>query len=466
MRQALAWANTLSGRLTIVLALGSTFACGLAWVGANTYRDISLHQFSRERIVLSVQDVSRRLDRDVKQAADDLAQRKILGVALAADSALAGASAYPALTGDLERVLPDQAKPVAFSAPAETCIGPYQKSLKNRVAGFLPIIPECQLVGFTDSTGRRWLLSLVSPPIEPGPSLTSRLPFLFLAALVCIVLSALVARATLQFMNRLSDATRQFAFDVYAEPIAEEGPSDVTATYRVFNAMQQRIRNMVAERTDMLAAISHDLQTPLARLRLRSETVEDAVVREKLLADIGAMERLVREGIALAQAHVATEEWADVDLASVLGALVEDAQDEGKDVTLGEIKHCTIRVRPDALLRCLQNLLDNAVQYGKSCHITCTVSTDTIDVNLADEGPGIADADIEQMFLPFVRGEKSRSRRKGGTGIGLTIARAQASTFGACVELANRNPVGLIASLRISRVQLRGRPLLAPAHAA
>ena len=451
LRKFLYGTNTLAGRLTLVLSIGSIAGCMLAWTGAEYYRDRSLSSYNIDRIVMSVEDIMRRFGRYYVATDADLVQRKILGAILVADGSLTGAVSDADLSSALRSRLPAYSQPAAFKAPAEDCIGHYMVVLQNRAAGFVPIIPDCYLVAVTDIAGKRRVLGLPTPPVASKMPWMARLPFLLLAIAACVACSAIVAQLTLRFMKKLRDATRTFAMDMNADALPENGPIDVVETYRVFNAMQERVRILFAERTNMLAAISHDLQTPLARLRLRAEIHVANPIRSKLLSDISGMERLVQEGIQLAEAHVAIEDWTDVDIGSTLLAVADDAQDAGHAVTLGAIEPWRLSVRPDALLRCLQNLIDNAVQYGGSCHITCSSTADFVEIKLRDEGPGLSPSDLERMFLPFTRGEISRSRREGGTGIGLTIARAQAGTFGASVTLANAADQGLIATIQIPR---------------
>ncbi|MEG3085585.1 ATP-binding protein [Sphingomonas sp. PB2P12] len=213
--------------------------------------------------------------------------------------------------------------------------------------------------------------------------------------------------------------------------------------------MQARIREGVRDRTQVLAAIAHDLQTPLTRLRLRLrlEQVADTELRDRLTADLAATQRLVREGLDLARAGESREPFSQVDIDSLISSLVEDSAEFGAPVTFVGGCSATVRVKPDALARCLGNLVENALKYGGDAELACARQGGAIIVTVRDHGSGIPSDAMAAMFQPFQRGDQSRSRITGGTGIGLTIAQAQANTFGGVVTLANHPKGGLIATV-------------------
>ncbi|WCT80240.1 sensor histidine kinase [Novosphingobium humi] len=439
--------KTLAGKLTFILAAGSSIACALALWGAEEYRRRGIEAVQYASLVASGDDLTSRFARDEDKTARDLMQGRIFGARFLVRPP--SRAQYDAnLTGYLQQRLPASAAPIAFHGAVEDCIGDYRAVQASGARGFFKDLPECWLVIMRAPSGRLFTIGLPVPSVGHSAGLAFAPTALAITTLASLLIAAFVARMTLDFMRRLQDATRRFAEDINAPPITDHAPRDVRATYDAFNAMQQRIRTMMLERNDMLAAISHDLQTPLTRLRLRAEAMPASVEQTKIIADVAAMERMVRDGLALAQSRESSDDWAWLDIDSLLTSIVEDLREEGKVADLGRIDKICVRVKPSALARCLQNLADNAIRYGWAALFECIDSDGIVRIRIADKGPGIPDADLERMFLPFVRGEFSRSRQTGGTGIGLTIARAQAATFGAQVALANTRD-GLTATVTL-----------------
>lgn len=199
----------------------------------------------------------------------------------------------------------------------------------------------------------------------------------------------------------------------------------------------------------MLAAIAHDLQTPLTRLRLRLEKVTDETLRGKLVADLGAMELMIREGLDLATSLDTGGVKQRVDLDSLLSSVCADAIDAGQNVTLSGEAHASVLGIPIALQRCLANLIDNAVKYGGYARVVAEREGDKAVIRVRDGGPGIPEAQMERVFDPYYRVETSRSRETGGTGLGLTIARNIAHKHGATLVLCNAAGGGLECTLTL-----------------
>jgi signal transduction histidine kinase len=220
--------------------------------------------------------------------------------------------------------------------------------------------------------------------------------------------------------------------------------------------MQARIRRDVQERTYMLAAITHDLQTPLTRLRLRLEKVDDEALHDKLVADLSAMQDTIREGLELARSADLREAFQPIDLDSLLDSACADAHDAGQDVTLQGKTGAAVLGAPNALRRALMNLIDNAVKYGRLARVEAGVEGKLAVVRIRDAGPGIPEDQLGTVLDPFFRLESSRSRETGGTGLGLTIARNIAERHGGTLTLANRPEGGLEAKLSFPRAN--GRP--------
>jgi signal transduction histidine kinase len=193
----------------------------------------------------------------------------------------------------------------------------------------------------------------------------------------------------------------------------------------------------------MLAAITHDLQTPVTRLRLRLENVADETLRERLVGDLAAMQALIREGLELARSAESAEQRAALDLDSLLESIVEDAVEAGADVRFDKPSGAVLMLRPLAMHRLFSNLVDNAVTYGQSARVSVEQDAERVVVRIRDSGPGLDGDELEAVFDPFVRLETSRSRETGGAGLGLTIARALAEKDGAWLVLRNHPQGGL-----------------------
>jgi signal transduction histidine kinase len=203
----------------------------------------------------------------------------------------------------------------------------------------------------------------------------------------------------------------------------------------------------------LLAAISHDLQTPITRMKLRAELMDDGIEKDKLWNDLSEMEHLVREGVAYARSiHGATEASCRINLDAFLDSLVFDYQDIGQDVQLSGKNAAVIDTRPHALRRVLVNLVDNALKFGGAAQIQVQrTDNGQLAIQVLDRGPGINEQELAEVLKPFYRVESSRNRETGGTGLGLAIAQQLAIAMGGSLTLSNRDGGGLCAELRLSR---------------
>ena len=200
----------------------------------------------------------------------------------------------------------------------------------------------------------------------------------------------------------------------------------------------------------LLAAISHDLQTPITRMKLRAEFMDDSAEKEKLCNDLGEMEHLVREGVAYARSiHGSTEESRRTNMDSFLESLVFDYQDMGKKVQLIGKSDVVVETRPHALRRVLVNLTDNALKFAGGAEVWVAANKGKLSITVMDRGPGIAEAELAQVMEPFYRVENSRNRSTGGTGLGLAIAQQLAIALGGSLTLSNREGGGLCAELKL-----------------
>jgi signal transduction histidine kinase len=238
-------------------------------------------------------------------------------------------------------------------------------------------------------------------------------------------------------------AAERLGVDVNAAPLTEEGPSEVRRAARAFNTMQSRLKRFIQDRTQMLAAISHDLRTPITRLRLRAEFVDDDDQRAKMLKDLEEMEQMIAATLAFSRDDAASEPVVPLDLGGLLGGLAADYRAGRHDVGYDGPARLDVDARPLALKRALTNLIDNAIKYGERARISINSLGDAVEILIDDDGPGIPERDHERVFAPFVRLEASRSRETGGVGLGLTIARNTIRGMGGDVELATRMQGGL-----------------------
>jgi signal transduction histidine kinase len=274
--------------------------------------------------------------------------------------------------------------------------------------------------------------------------------FMLQALAVAVLTWGAVRQATAP-LQRLAEAAEELGTSMQCEPIAEDGPLEVARAAAAFNAMGRRIKEHLAERVRILAAISHDLQTPITRMRLRAELMDSSALRVKMEADLDAMQVLVEEGITYARsADRITEAACLVDIGALLDTLVCDYVDAGHSVQLGGDLAQVVSTRPHTLRRILVNLVDNALKFGEHVEIEVRpAGPGQLAVRVRDRGPGIAPGLLEQVFQPFYRIESSRNRGTGGTGLGLAIAQQLSLALGGTLGLANRDGGGLEATLTI-----------------
>ncbi|HEV7232870.1 MAG TPA: ATP-binding protein, partial [Sphingorhabdus sp.] len=292
----------------------------------------------------------------------------------------------------------------------------------------------------------RWInAAALVRPTEAGSlfALIVQTILLYIAVLIPL---ALVARRIARPLGKLTERVQRVGLAGEVEPMPSEGPNDVRQLIDSFNAMQARVSTLLGEKDVMLGAIGHDLKTPLAALRVRVESVEDDAEREKMAATIDEMVTILDDILMLARLGRSGEAVQSVDI----GALAESVAGEFASASFVEPERRIVAdVRPVLLKRALRNLIDNAVTYGKSATVSVRQADGTTSVEIADDGPGISGSEIDAMFEPFARADASRNRATGGSGLGLTIARAIARSHGGDVVLENRSERGLRASLSV-----------------
>lgn len=266
-----------------------------------------------------------------------------------------------------------------------------------------------------------------------------------LGFLVVSILAASAA-ATYQLsrpIRRFTEELRRFGADPRAAPILETGPLELRATITAFNRMQAQIRKFVDDRTAMLVAISHDLRTPLTKIRLRAEFIDDEDQRARLFRDVADLEAMADSALAFFKDDYREEEITAFDFPGVLRTIVDDYSDRGAPVAYNGPDHVVFRGRPFALKRAITNLIDNAVKYGRLPEVELHCLAPRILLIISDRGPGIPPDALEQVFAPFYRLERSRNRMTGGVGLGLTSARAVVRGHGGDIMLCNRIGGGL-----------------------
>lgn len=264
-----------------------------------------------------------------------------------------------------------------------------------------------------------------------------------------LLLIWLAVRIAIRPLADLAKAAESLDLNTPGQPLAQTGPREVAHAAVAFNAMQQRIADSLKERMQILGAISHDLQTPITRMKLRAEFMDDSAEKDKLTHDLGEIEHLVREGIAYARSsHGATEASRRIDVDAFLQSLVFDYQDVGQQVELRGSTAALLETRPQGLRRILANLLDNAVKFAGAAEIEVDRAADgSLSIKVLDRGPGIAGDELAEVLKPFYRIETSRGRETGGTGLGLAIAQQLATALGGRLTLSAREGGGLCVEL-------------------
>ncbi|SCA56947.1 Signal transduction histidine kinase [Candidatus Terasakiella magnetica] len=272
------------------------------------------------------------------------------------------------------------------------------------------------------------------------------LPF-FVMTIVIALLAIFIMRRANKPLSMMATAADRLGRDVNAPPMEETGPREVREAAHAFNEMQTRLRRFVQDRTHMLAAISHDLRTPITRMRLRAEFVDDDQQREKMLADLDEMESMIAATMAFARDDVANEAVSQIDLAALVESLCEDMRETGGDVTYEGMDELAFKGRPVGLKRAVSNLVGNALKYGTACTVSLAQEEKQVVICVRDDGPGIPEADLEEVFQPFRRVEASRNKETGGVGLGLAVVRSVAHAHGGTAELRNCGEGGLEAKL-------------------
>jgi signal transduction histidine kinase len=442
--------SSMVGRLFLILLVGMSVSALCATLLVNAKREQEFQRQQLARTADRLQGFVHLLD----------SNPEIRGRLLAAGAGVRQAPAQTRITGpDLEfAAVLAQREGLLAAATVErasfgTCMAELRELLpepsrehrrerpRQRDRNWTP--PRCRVVGLTLSDGEALRLTVESSAVARDRGALLDPWFLSLLLLGITVLAYAVARIASAPLQRLASAATELGQDLQRAPLPISGPLEVRRAAEAFNAMQQRLQRHLSERTQMLAAITHDLQTPLTRLRLRLENVGDEALRERLVADLAAMQALIREGLELARSAESAEQRAALDLDSLLESISEDMAEAGHDVMFEQGSGAVLMLRPMAMHRLFSNLIDNAVKYGGSARVRAQSQDGRVEVRVRDAGPGIPEEELDAVFTPFLRLETSRSRETGGAGLGLTIARALAEKDGAALQLRNHPEGGL-----------------------
>ncbi|MCO1620785.1 sensor histidine kinase [Pseudomonas putida] len=289
--------------------------------------------------------------------------------------------------------------------------------------------------------------------VTPAPVPVARwLPVVLLIQLAVLLLCTwLAVRLAIGPLTRLAQAVDNLDPDQPGVQLDESGPREVRYAAVAFNALQARIAAHLKERMQLLAAISHDLQTPITRMKLRVEVMDEGVERDKFWNDLDEMEHLVREGVAYARSmDSSTEATCRVNLDAFLDSLVFDYQDSGAQVERNGNSGTLLETRPHALRRVLVNLVDNALKFAGAAELQVSREGSTTIIRVLDNGPGIPGDELDEVLKPFYRVEGSRNRSTGGTGLGLAIAHQLIQAMGGRLTLSNREQGGLCAQIELT----------------
>jgi signal transduction histidine kinase len=309
-----------------------------------------------------------------------------------------------------------------------------------------PAVPYLSAVQLND---RSWLVFTVLNRIWGIPQAQRWAIWLCLLAVSIAIVTAFAARQFARPVEQLAAAVREFGINPQAPPIPETGPRELREVIRTFNAMQAQIQKFVAYRTMMLAAISHDLRTPLTRMRLRGEFIDDREQQARLFRDVDEMQAMVDGALAFFRDDAVAEATTPFDLPRVLLTIANDCADQKIDIDYTGPAHAVYQGRPFALKRALTNLVENAIKYGTRPQIELSCEDTAFVVVVRDRGPGIPHDALESVFRPYYRVDKSRNRTTGGVGLGLSVAQAIIQGHGGEIILSNRPGGGLEARVTL-----------------
>ncbi len=421
--------------------VGSTGAIGVTLQGLSFAALLALGYGTISRLAVGQHSVSIRAD--TIERAQEVAHLLLAAPEEEARSIVAAATDADATT-TLQTPSPERQRFL------ETAIAPYTRL---RRPGRLPYVIEGDNAHWRVNIPVRngqWLSVESHPASAPEPEMPGVAAAFVVGVLGIAFASSLALRRLTQPLRQLERAALDFARDLDAQPLPEHGPTDIRRVTHAFNQMQEQLRRYVSDRTTMLAAISHDLRSPLQRLKFRADYMSDGEQREKMLRDLRDMETMIAATLDFARADADNEPTARHNLGLLLSDVADGLRECGYDVQLqGTPPHLSYPCRARALKRAVENLAVNAATYGGAVRLSLERDAGTVVITVDDDGAGMPEADLERVFAPFYRLEASRNAESGGTGLGLSIARSIVRGHGGDIVLMNRAGSGLRARLTL-----------------
>jgi signal transduction histidine kinase len=315
-----------------------------------------------------------------------------------------------------------------------------------------PDRPPRIAIRFPDGSGL--MAPLAPPPGFAGPSPVPIVAIVFLACAVAL-LSIWATRTLTAPLTRFADAAERFTLGRTDTPLPERGPREIVRAARAFNEMRERIQRLVEDRARMLAAISHDLRTPITRLRLRAEEIEQGPLRKQVIRDLDTMQAIANAALSFLRDQATRGTQCKIDLPSLIQTVCDGFSDIGREIVFDGSGHLNVNGDPDQLTRAITNLIENGLKFGKSVTITLRARQDrAVDIDVRDDGPGIPDAEKLLVLEPFYRGDHARSLNgQDSFGLGLSISRVIAEAHSGSLSLHDAEPTGLIARLTLPTIK-------------
>ena len=444
------WPRTLAGRLVALALLAVATAQLVVWWVFVDERHWALARLGRERIVEQLVPAVRLL------AATRPDEHEAVIRALATPSLVLAIDRQPIVTKEanvrhplarrLARELGTQPRGVRIELATREGRFAAEEEEDEGKPWRRPRVIAAVSIALPDG---RWL-NARSVPTAPVPALAR--PYVAMLAILAVLLVAAVSLGTRRAtrpLAGLAEAAERLGRGEPVAPLPETGPEEVRRAVAAFNRMQERLSRFIADRTRLLAALGHDLRTPITSLRLRAELLDDEEAKQRIVETLDEMQRMVESTLAFAREEAQAEPVRETDLAALVEGTVEDLSELGLDVRLVASEPVVARIRSAAVRRALRNLIENAVRYGKRARVGLVREREEAVVRVDDDGPGIPADKLEEVFEPFVRLDPSRSTETGGVGLGLAIARGIARAHGGEVSLVNRPEGGLRACLRL-----------------
>ncbi len=458
------WNRSLAARFVAVMLLALALSQGVSLLLFSTERDEALMRSAKAEFLSRCASVAKVLEstpsavhRDILSASDTPYSRSWISRELIADTAAWRQLAKARLAQPLPTIQKvassksqdggdDAVSAATLDAPPheKTSVQPWFDLPPHawplaRSAKFLYLDqPNTMSMGVTvqlpDGT---WLNTVFSKKLTNGLWTSRSMISLALTAVIISLCAAWIAQVMTRPMRDLAVAAEALGRGENVPPLAENGPDDIRDTAEAFNRMQARLQRFVEDRTRMLAAIGHDLRTPLTSLRLRAEFVSDDETREKMLATLDELRQMTEATLAFSRDQAVAEPTRNVNLTALVESLCDDLSEIGLKVSFEGGAHHSYRCRADSLKRALRNLIENAVRYGERARVHIESSPAAVSIVVEDNGPGIREQDIGRVFAPFFRLEDSRNRETGGIGLGLSIARDIVRHHGGDVSLCN-----------------------------